>query len=248
MALLETAAFDGQNFVITPVASPKAQASTQTWLIVLSGVAVLNTTAKTTEFTIVINPDVTGPINYAIANYGAPKPPAGNLPGLQVEQLAPYTAVGSIFDEASSTDAGFDVNTWRPNPFETINDAGLEFNQIFTGIQVDITARQTGSVIFRLPYNITLVAQIVSFPNPIVWSRDLRPRQERAKERMALVLSAARRRVRKFAHAGLRCEEVNNYWHADAAKTFATAHEQDLEPLRKLKEKEPPRLLRKKVP
>jgi hypothetical protein len=169
MPLLDTAQFDGQNFVITPAVSPNAQTNTQTWLVVLSGVAVLKSTANATGFTIIINPDVTGPINFAIANYGAPKLPVGSQLFLQLEQWAPYAAVGSVFDEAQSTDAGFDVNTWRPNPFLTIKDAttGLEFNQIFTGMQVDITARQTGTMIFRLPYNFTLIARIASFLNPI---------------------------------------------------------------------------------
>jgi hypothetical protein len=168
--LLDTAEFDGQNWMITPTVSPNAQTDTQTWLVVLSGVAVLKTTANATGYTIIINPDVTGPINWAIANYGAPKLPVSSQLYLQVEQIAPYAAVGSIFDEAQSTDAGFDVNTWRPNPYNSIKDqtTGLEFNQIFTGMQVDITARQTGTMIFRLPYNITLIARIASYLNPII--------------------------------------------------------------------------------
>jgi hypothetical protein len=163
MPLPETAQFDGQNFLITPAVSPNAQTNTQFWLVVLSGVAVLHTTAIETGHTIIINPDVEGPINFAIANYGARKP-VGNSVFLNVEQLAPYAAVGSVFDEAQSTDAGFDVNTWRPSEFETIKDAttGLEFTQVFTGIQVDITSRQPNTQIFRLPYNITLIAQIGS--------------------------------------------------------------------------------------
>jgi hypothetical protein len=168
-SLLDTAQFDGQNWLITPAVPPNAQTHTQLWLVVLSGVAVLKTTANETGYTIIINPDVTGPINYAISNYGAPKPPAGSQLYLQLQQWAPYAAVGSIFDEAQSTDAGFDVNTWRLNPFLTLKDGttGLEFSQIFTGMQVDITARQTGTMIFRLPYNITLIAQIASYLNPI---------------------------------------------------------------------------------
>lgn len=168
-SLLDTAEFDGQNWLITPAVSPNAQTHTQLWLVVLSGVAVLKTTANATGYTIIINPDVTGPINYAINNFGAPKLPVGSQLYLQLEQWAPYAAVGSIFDEAQSTDAGFDLNTWRLNPFQTIKDAttGLEFSQIFTGMQVDITARQTGTMIFRLPYNITLIAQIASYLNPI---------------------------------------------------------------------------------
>jgi hypothetical protein len=169
MPLFDNAEFDGQNFVITPVSSPNAQKDSQTWMVVLSGVAVLKTTANETGYTININPDVTGPINYAIANYGAPQIPAQSQLYLQLEQWAPYIALGSIFDEAQSTDAGFDINTWRNNPFLTIHDqtTGLEFNQIFTGMQVDITARQPGTMIFRLPYNFTLIARIASQPNTI---------------------------------------------------------------------------------
>jgi hypothetical protein len=168
--LLDTAEFDGENFVITPVSSPNAQTNTQTWLVVLSGVAVLKTTANYTGYTIIINPDVTGPINYAIANYGAPQPLPRSQLFLQLEQWAPYMAVGSIFDEAQSTDAGFDINTWRNNPFLTIQDetTGLELNQIFTGMQVDITARQPGTMIFRVPYNFTLIARIAYYLNPIL--------------------------------------------------------------------------------
>ena len=170
MALIVPAEFDGQNWLITPAVSPNAQTNVQTWLVVLSGVAVVKITEPITDYTITINPDVTGPINWAIANYGAPKLPAESELFLQLDQWAPYAAVGSIFDEAQSTDAGFDVDTWRPNPFATVKDhtTGLEFNQVFTGIQVDITARQPGTMIFRVPYNITLIARIVSYLNPIL--------------------------------------------------------------------------------
>jgi hypothetical protein len=167
MPLFETASFDGQNWLITPAASPNGQTNTQFWLVVFSGVAVLPITANETGYTIQIFPSVDGPVNWAVANYGAPKPVGSQL-YLRVEQWAPYAAVGSIFDEENSTDAGFDVDIWRPQPFITIKDAntGLEFNQIFQGIQVDITARQTGTMVFRLPYNITLIARIASYLNP----------------------------------------------------------------------------------
>jgi hypothetical protein len=159
----EVAQFDGQNWLITPAVAPSADKQAQVWLVVLSGVAVLHSTANATGHTIVIKPDVFGPINFAISNYGATKP-AGNEFFLQVEQFAPYAALGSIFDEAQSSDAGFDVNTWRPNPFSAIRDAttGIEFNQIFTGMQVDITSRQGATKLFRLPYHMTLIARIVS--------------------------------------------------------------------------------------
>jgi hypothetical protein len=48
MPLIVSAEFDGQNWLITPAVSPNAQTNVQTWLIVLSGVAVLHTTANET--------------------------------------------------------------------------------------------------------------------------------------------------------------------------------------------------------
>ena len=117
------------------------------------------------DCTVSILPDVTGPINWAVTTYGAPKP-AGEYLFLQVEQWAPYAAVGSIFtfDGSQAVDAGLNVNTWRPNPFGTLTDAttGHVMNQIFSGIQVDITIRENASMIYRLPYNITLLARITS--------------------------------------------------------------------------------------
>ena len=161
-SLLENAEFDGQNSLITPVASPNAQTNTQTWLVVLSGVAVLKDVGRHR-----VHDHHQSRRNRANQlcdrQLRAPQPPARSQPFLQVEQWTPYMAVGSIFDETQSTDAGFDINTWRPNPFQSYTDSttGLEFNQIFTGMQVDITARQTDTMIFRLPYNFTLIARIV---------------------------------------------------------------------------------------
>lgn len=160
--------FNGQNWLVTPAVSPKAQPSPATWMVVLSGVAVAKgfTGVSGTEYTIHITPDVTGPINFAINNLGAPKQAADVLL-LNVEQWAPYVAVGSTFDEShGTTDAGFDVNTWRPNPFDILTDTttGLVMNQIFTGILVDMSVRENGPIVYRLPYNITLLAQFASTP------------------------------------------------------------------------------------
>jgi hypothetical protein len=160
--------FNGQNWLVTPAVPPNAQRSPATWLVVLSGVAVAKgfTGVSGTEYTIHIVPDVSGPINFAVANYGAPKPVADVL-YLNVEQWAPYAAVGSTFDESHGTaDAGFDVNTWRPNPFDILTDAttGVVMKQCFTGILVDISVRVSGPIVYRLPYSITLLAQFVSIP------------------------------------------------------------------------------------
>lgn len=164
MAEIITATFAGENWLIAPAASPKTQTSPATWLVVLSGVAVADFTGVAgTEYTILVLPDVSGPVNWAVTHYGAQKP-GGNIFYLNLEQWAPYAAVGSIFDEARGTDGGFDVRVWRPNPFATETDVttGISMNQIFTGFLVGITARDSGPITYRLPYNFTLLAQIAS--------------------------------------------------------------------------------------
>ena len=165
--------FNTQNWLITPAVSPDSQVPPvttadqvrATWLVVLSGVAVANFTGVGgTEYTISISPDVIAPIKWADIAFGAPTP-VGDTWWLQVEQWAPYAAVGSTFDESHGTaDAGFDVNTWRPSPFATLEDAttNMDMNQIFQGIQVDMSVRESGLITYRLPYNITLLARIGS--------------------------------------------------------------------------------------
>jgi hypothetical protein len=156
------ASFAGQNWLIVPAASPQGQTNSQFWLIVLSGVAFTVVQGENL-YTILIRPEITGPVNDAIRLFGAPK-----LPGevfLNVEQWAPYAAVGSTHGDEG--ELLFDIITWRPNPFEKLIDetTHLEMNQIFTGIQVDISnllVRDNDRRIIRLAYNITLLAQFAS--------------------------------------------------------------------------------------
>jgi hypothetical protein len=147
------------------VASPNTNPSPPTWLVVLSGIATVDITGPAgTEYTILVEPDVTGPINWAITHYGAPRP-AGSTLLLSVEQWTACAAVGSTFDEARNTDGQFDVRAWRPNPFRTVVDpTGHQWNQIFQGFLIGITARSSGGPItYRLPYNFTLLAQIAPY-------------------------------------------------------------------------------------
>jgi hypothetical protein len=169
-----------QNGLITPAASPTDQTSPATWLVVLSGIAVTDFTfEEETEYTILIEPPVVDLINRAVNSYGAPQS-AGNLPFLNIEQLAPSAAVGSIFDPSIPIDrdnsgglagalGGFDIRAWVPNAIPTtppVTDVltGLSFNQIFAGMLVGITSRDgDGSfpITFWLPYSFTLLVQIV---------------------------------------------------------------------------------------
>ena len=82
------------------------------------------------------------------------------MPLLNLEQWAPCAAIGSTLINNSV----FDVRAVVPAPFETVTDPtnDLTFNQIFTGFYVGITVLEPGPLTCRLPYNFTLLAQIVS--------------------------------------------------------------------------------------
>jgi hypothetical protein len=164
-----TATNRSQNWLIVP--SVARRNDFKYWLVVLSGVAeatFVSATDNTIASTILILPDVSGPINWAVTAYGAPKIPIGNTPLLNVEQWVPYAAVGSTFDQRwqGGADATFDVNNWRPNPFITVTDptTGGLHSQIFTGIKVDVQTRQStpDGWTYFLPYHITLYAIITS--------------------------------------------------------------------------------------
>jgi hypothetical protein len=72
MAEIITPTYVGPLSLITPAASPSGQTSPATWLVVLSGMAVADFTGVSgTEYTILVLPDVTGPINTAVSSYGA---------------------------------------------------------------------------------------------------------------------------------------------------------------------------------
>jgi hypothetical protein len=50
------------------------------------------------------------------------------------------------------------------NPYTTVSDAttNITMDQIFNGVLVGITARDSGPITYRLPYSFTMLAQIAS--------------------------------------------------------------------------------------
>ena len=169
--------FATQNWVITPAALAVGQASPQNasqqnWILHLSGVTIPNLqgvldTGWRRE-TLLIQPDLGGPLNHAVDAFSIPRPPGKE--GFQyfvmfrVFQWAPFAAISSIFDQHHAVDAGFAVDAWRANPFSTginaISDQ-LQMDRIFTGIQVDVAVRDSDAFLYRVSYNITLLGQIV---------------------------------------------------------------------------------------
>jgi hypothetical protein len=175
-AVKEVKAFAGQNWLITPAAtaaneSPPRRIQDQKWLLVLSGVAIVDikgiSTANWLRETVAIRPDLSGPLHYAINRYAIPKPPGfeslNYFSRFQVEQWAPFAALSSIYNQGQSINSGFAVDVWRPNPFQTGTDAfsNASLNNLFSGIQVDVAVRDTDAWLYRLSYNVALLGKIV---------------------------------------------------------------------------------------
>jgi hypothetical protein len=175
--------FAAQNWVITPVATAVGQTQPtkiqdQTWELLLSGVVLIDmkgvTTAQWRRETILIMPDLNGPILQAAAHYGIPLPPGTSgsnyYCNFQVEQHAPFATVSSIYNQGESINSGFAVDVFRPNPYFTATDifTNAARNNLFSGIQVDAAVRDSDAYLYRLGYRITLVGKIVFSPNIIV--------------------------------------------------------------------------------
>ena len=173
-----------QNWVITPVGSLVHQTSPQIipqqeWEMTLSGVAVINLkSAVSNDWTgedMSIFPDINGPLQYAISHYSIPVPsnspyvisnaaiPKRVMPLFQVEQMAAYAALGSVFDEQTAVNAGFSVNAWRPVYYLTFPGTATAppVNNVFQGIIVSTAVHDIDAWLYRISYQITLVGKIV---------------------------------------------------------------------------------------
>ena len=108
-----------------------------------------------------------GPLNWAIAHYGIPKPQG--VPGtnytirFSTDLWAPHVSLGAVFNAGQSVNSGFSIETWRPHQFETSQDAltGAPVNNIFQGIDVDVGVRDSDAWLYRLSYHCTLLGRIV---------------------------------------------------------------------------------------
>jgi hypothetical protein len=167
--------FAGQNWLITPAAlalrePPPRDIHAQKWLLTLSGVAMVdlkgNSGAQWLHETLIIQPDLLGPMHHAIALHGIPRPPGseGNQYNIafQVQQWAPFASISSIFNQNQSINSGFAVDVWRPQPFGSGTDAfsNQQVGNLFSGVQVDVAVRDTDAWLHRVGYNFTLLGKI----------------------------------------------------------------------------------------
>lgn len=180
--------FGGQNWLITPAAlalgeAPPATIADQKWLVTLSGVVIADLKGAGQDWsyeTVSFTPDMagaddpsatSGPLNWAISRYSIPRP-AGTvgsqyLVRFSLDGWSPCVALSAIYDQAQSVNAGFAVDSWRPNTFGSGTEVpgGQAVNNIFSGVNVDTAVRDVDAWLYRLSYNITLSGRIV-FVNP----------------------------------------------------------------------------------
>jgi hypothetical protein len=181
--MIEVTSFGGQNWLITPAARAVNEAapknvSGQKWLLVLSGVGIVNMKGKTSDDwlhdEVHILPDMRGPLDYAIGRWGIPRPQGTEelnyLVGFQLEEWSPFAGLSSVFDQDRSVNAGFAVDSWRPSPFASGTDAfsGQTVGNIFTGIIVDTAVRDSDAWLYRVGYNIALEGRIVFTDAPVI--------------------------------------------------------------------------------
>lgn len=164
-----------ENWLITPTAPAAGEAapadiSEQSFLLVLSGVAVVDFTGEPPNFPwthdiLLIRPDLDGALEYAIARHGIPTP-AGE-PHNQytreflVEQCAPFAGVAAFYSPSDMV-IGAACDAWRPQHYETRVDAftSAPLHPLFAGIQADLAERVYGGIIHRVNYHVTLVGRI----------------------------------------------------------------------------------------
>ena len=169
--------FQGQDWVITPVApAVSITKPDERWEVVLSGVAEIDFKSTNpndwTGQSVTVLPDMDGPLQHAVYQFNIPVPtnppyvvhtyPDGIRPVLQVEQMSAYAALGSIFYKNTAVNAGFSVNTWRPNHYMTLaSPTAPTIGNIFTGIVVDVAVRAIDACLYRINYHITIIGKMV---------------------------------------------------------------------------------------
>jgi hypothetical protein len=181
--VIEVTSYVAQNWLITPAAlavneTAPAGIRDQKYVLILSGVAIAelegNSGSTWRKETIAIRPDVGPPLLYAISRHAIPTPPG--TPGVefyarfQVEQLAPFAAMSSIFNKDESVNSGFAVDEWRLLPFFSARDAisNVTIDSLFDGIEVDVAVRDVDARIDRLSYSVALLGRIVFIPHVIL--------------------------------------------------------------------------------
>ena len=166
-----------QNYLITPEAtaftqSPPRNLQEQTWLLVLTGVAIVDVKGTSTGHwfheTVSIRPVLKWALNEAINWYNLPTPPGTEdvdwWLGFHIfrQSSVYFAAPSSMFNAGASVNSGFAVDSWGRNPYVQGTDVftNMLVGNLFDGITVDVAVRDTDAILHRVSYHITLVGRI----------------------------------------------------------------------------------------
>jgi hypothetical protein len=155
----------------TILEAERAALRAQKWLLVLSGVALVDLSGTRangwSHETLLIQPPLNGVLGRAAGEYRITRPPGAEgrdyFIAFQVEQSAPFAAPSAISNPGLSAEFGFAVDNWRlrgePQPPDAFS--GRSLPNLFNGIEVDVAVRNKGATIHRVSYNIALLGKIV---------------------------------------------------------------------------------------
>ena len=162
--------FAGQNWLISPAPlavneQPPSNITEQKWLLTLSGTYVIERkgTSDNWQFEkLKIKPDMAAPLRHAISRYGVPQPGVPTFAFLDVEQWAPFAAVGGV-SVGQANDVGVTINVWRPWLIHATDVNNRSSDTILTGLELDIAVRDTKAVFHRISYHLTALGKIRFF-------------------------------------------------------------------------------------
>jgi hypothetical protein len=180
----EITSFGAQSWLITPSAyavheAAPANISNQKWLLMLSGVAIVDkmrglASGGWNHEQLHILPDMNGPLDYAISRFSIPRPHGQEggdyITGFQADQWALFAGLCSFWDANQAVNAGFVVDAWRHSPPYSGTDAfsGQPVGGIFTGMVVDAGVSDSDAWLYRVGYNIALEGRIIFTTVPAV--------------------------------------------------------------------------------
>jgi hypothetical protein len=168
--MINPKSYVSQHWVITPVSlafneTAPSSVSEQKWLLVLTGVAVLELKGNGPEWlheTVALQPKIHGALNHAVEKFGIPRPPARDYELLfETEHWAPHVTLNSIFNKNQSVNSGFAVDSWSTK-FQSRREitTGNEIIKCYKGVEVEVAVSDIDAYIARVSYHITLQGKI----------------------------------------------------------------------------------------
>ncbi|MEA3011838.1 MAG: hypothetical protein QOD42_383 [Sphingomonadales bacterium] len=148
----------------------------QKWLLVLSGVALVNFEGTLANdwnhetLDLGLASALAPPLDHIIGAHRIARPSRQHVASFQVEQAAPFAGLSAIFGNGSPRQPGYAVDDWGVNLF-TGTEAGTNasLRGLFAGLLVALAVRNRSAIIYRVSYTVSLLGRIrFAAPPPIL--------------------------------------------------------------------------------